>query len=619
MNPYWILKSSGVNRTRSGEFCVSRPAIGVNCMDNKPGYEELEKKIALLEEQLSQFNIQAVWDTYALSSIPTLIRNVTTGCIVHYNYAMQKLTGYTHEEMPDIRSWLDNLYPASEAWKAAEEMVKKVIRGDIKIREYEFKMSQKGGRNIYAEFSVYNIYYNGRPTELQVVKGVDVTARKHAEEALKKANDALNLLNQELDQRIRNRTRDLEESENRLKLALEGANEGLWIIDVVEGDMRFTEYSAAMLGYALDELGCSEEKWDKLTHPDDLVHVKQALRDHIEGKTSYYEAEYRVRTKSGQWKWILGHGRVTRRDQNGIALQIIGTHVDIDRRKNAELELRKSEKMFRSLVEHAPFGLAIMNKDGAVHYINPKFTEIFGYDLEDIRDLTSWFEHAYPDKAHRQKAIDSWKENAASAEEDNEETASVIFNVRCKNGEEKIISFRTVYLAEGNYLVTYEDITERVRAEEALEKREKELEIKSENLEEVNTALRVLLKRRNEDKSEMEEKVMFNIRDLVVPYLDKLERTRSADLQKSYIGILRSNLDDVISPFARRLSARFMNFTPREIQVANLIKEDKGNKEIAELLYVSESSVEFHRHNIRKKLGLLNKKVNLQTYLQSLE
>jgi DNA-binding CsgD family transcriptional regulator len=109
------------------------------------------------------------------------------------------------------------------------------------------------------------------------------------------------------------------------------------------------------------------------------------------------------------------------------------------------------------------------------------------------------------------------------------------------------------------------------------------------------------------------------MKDLVLPYIAKLEQSRLSENQKSFLSILKSNLDDIVSPFSRRLAASHLNLTPREVQVANLLKEDRITKEIAELLHMSESSVEFHRHNIRKKFGLVGKKVNLRTYLQSLQ
>jgi len=103
-----------------------------------------------------------------------------------------------------------------------------------------------------------------------------------------------------------------------------------------------------------------------------------------------------------------------------------------------------------------------------------------------------------------------------------------------------------------------------------------------------------------------------------VPYLERLEKTGLNASQKTYVGILESNLNDIISPFLRTLSSTYLNISPTEIQVANLVKQGKTTKEIAESLNSSTRAIEFHRDNLRNKLGLKNKKANLRSYLLSL-
>ena len=155
--------------------------------------------------------------------------------------------------------------------------------------------------------------------------------------------------------------------------------------------------------------------------------------------------------------------------------------------------------------------------------------------------------------------------------------------------------------------------------EQRVEERTQELQMKSENLEEMNTALKVLLKKREEDKFELEEKVIYNIKEMVQPFLEKLGRTRLDNRQRTFLEILESNLDDIVSPFARKLSTRYLNLTPSEIQIANLVKQGKTTKEIAELLSLSTRTIESHRDSIRKKLGIKNQKANLRTHLMSYE
>jgi PAS domain S-box-containing protein len=169
-----------------------------------------------------------------------------------------------------------------------------------------------------------------------------------------------------------------------------------------------------------------------------------------------------------------------------------------------------------------------------------------------------------------------------------------------------------------NLIQITRNITELVQAEKALREREKELRIKTRNLEETNAALRVLLKKRDEDRTELEEKVLSNVKELVLPYLEKLKRTGLNQKQETFAGILESNIDDIISPFLRRMSSRYLGLTPAQIQVANLVRQGKRTKDIAKLLDLSPKTIEDHRKNVRKKLGLKNKKANLRTHLLSM-
>ena len=182
---------------------------------------------------------------------------------------------------------------------------------------------------------------------------------------------------------------------------------------------------------------------------------------------------------------------------------------------------------------------------------------------------------------------------------------------------ERRVEERTGQLAKANEALKQE-ISERKRAEEALREREEELKIKSKSLEETNTALRVLLNRRNKDKKELEEKVLSNLNELVVPFLEKLKKGPLDPKQVSYIDILEINLKDIISPFLRNLSAKYASLTPTEIRVATLIKHGWSSKEIATVLHLSRKTIASHRGNIRKKLKIKNKKSNLRSYISTI-
>ena len=176
---------------------------------------------------------------------------------------------------------------------------------------------------------------------------------------------------------------------------------------------------------------------------------------------------------------------------------------------------------------------------------------------------------------------------------------------------------RTAELVEANEQLSRE-IKERRQIGDALRDREKELEKKNVELSEINSALNVLLKKLQEEKKEVEERVFVNVKELIQPYLTRLQNSRLNHQQSTCLNILESHLNNIISPFINNLNAKYKEFTPKEIQVASLIREGKTTKEIAELLYSSQRAIEFHRNSLRDKLGIKKKKANLRSYLLSL-
>lgn len=168
------------------------------------------------------------------------------------------------------------------------------------------------------------------------------------------------------------------------------------------------------------------------------------------------------------------------------------------------------------------------------------------------------------------------------------------------------------YPAEEGLSVYFRDITERKQAE-------KELQLKTENLEEVNAALRVLLRQLEGGKAEIEGKIISNIRELVLPTVDKLRNSNLSPRQLSLLNIIETNLGNIASSFLPLLKLKHYNLTPREIEVAVLVKEGRSIKDIAELLTISISTVQFHRISLREKLGLKERNSNLRSFLLSLQ
>jgi len=152
----------------------------------------------------------------------------------------------------------------------------------------------------------------------------------------------------------------LRESELRLELALKGANLGIWDWNIETGEEFFNERWAEISGYSLQEMRTDIRSWRTLIHPEDQPQVEEKLRAHLDQRTETYEAEYRMRAKSGRWLWVMDRGKVVRRDPDGKPLRAAGTHLDITERKLAEaateaanVELAQVNRQLEQAIKHA--------------------------------------------------------------------------------------------------------------------------------------------------------------------------------------------------------------------------------------------------------------------------
>ncbi|GAB4263145.1 MAG: hypothetical protein Kow0092_13830 [Deferrisomatales bacterium] len=154
------------------------------------------------------------------------------------------------------------------------------------------------------------------------------------------------------------------------------------------------------------------------------------------------------------------------RDERGQVTGFISAITDVTERTRAEEALRASEEKFRVLVEESPLGVSLIGADGSYRYVNPKFTEMFGYTAEEIPDGRRWFEKAYPERESRTRAVKAWLDDLRGAQPG--EARPRTFTVRCRDGAERVVHFRPVTLRTGDQLVIYEDITEQRNLQEQL-------------------------------------------------------------------------------------------------------------------------------------------------------
>ncbi len=418
------------------------------------------------------------------------------------------------------------------------------------------------------------------------------------------------------------------------------------VIGIAFGDLeaRVTYANAAALeltGYTLDEiLG-----WSVLSFADDQEEAARILAEFW--KKGRWSGEVAGRKKDGSR--IVSHMSASVvRDENGEPVGTLCSFVDITRTRQAFEELRIKDHAIASSINAIVFG----DLEGRITYVNEAFLRLWGgEDASEIigRSIFTFVQSQQVVEQILQHVFEkgNWQgEITANAKDGRDVTIQIsahlvtdeqnrpiclmgsLVDVTEKNRVqeelrrtldelEQRVAQRTTALTEVNEKLRKE-IEEKRLAEKNLRHKERDLKLNAMNLQETNTALKVLLEQREKDKNELEEMVLANVRSLLLPSLERLRGCRLNDRQKIYVDSLETNLQTIVSPFLHRFSNRFLNLTPVEIQVAGLVKEGKSSKEIASMINVSERGVEFHRNNIRRKLGLTNAKTNLRSYLLSL-
>lgn len=293
--------------------------------------------------------------------------------------------------------------------------------------------------------------------------------------------------------------------------------------------------------------------------------------------------------------------------------------IELDQLQKTKQALAESEGRLRATFEQAPVGIVHGDILGKIVWANSRVHELFGYEDGDpeFLKLTLW-KCTHPDDMW---TVTRYKDLLAGKIED------YTVEKRYLRTDGQVwwasVSCSAVLGDEGTpkyCVVIVEDITKRKQAEEVLKQSHEQLEAKvadrTAELEAANTALKVMLKHRAEEKKKLEEKVLANSRQIVEPFLQRLLASGLTADQKSLAQAVHSGLAEITSSFAHELSSKMVGLTARELEVARLVRDGKSSSEIAQLLSVSENAVTFHRQNIRTKLGIKNRKVNLSSYLR---
>ena len=305
-----------------------------------------------------------------------------------------------------------------------------------------------------------------------------------------------------------------------------------------------------------------------------------------------------------------------------LSMGVTFTVLDITTRKQSERKLQKSEQKYRLLVESTPDWVWMCDEEGDLTYSNRGAKQILGYEVQEILGTSAF---RLMDSKDR-KRVRKWFRKAKKQKRGWNGTV-----VRWQHKDKSIRFLETIaepIIDDNGDLKGFtgidRDITVRKQAKEALrkananlKKRTRELELKRKSLEELNAAMRVVLKKRETDKAKIKESVLANVKKLIEPYFEKIKKTGLNDQQMGVLRILESNLKEIISPFTQEVSLKYFKLTSTEIQVAKQIRHGHTTKQIADFMDISPRTIETHRKNIRRKIGLEGKKANLRSHLMS--
>lgn len=275
-----------------------------------------------------------------------------------------------------------------------------------------------------------------------------------------------------------------------------------------------------------------------------------------------------------------------------------------------------SNQLIRTIFDSLSAHIAIIDENGGILETNSawkRFSNENGGDPE-LTPVSHNYLHVC-DAAGQEG--DSDAEHVAKGIRDviEKKTSEFLYDYPCHSPKGRRWFYMRAILMEHTepvrVIISHEDITQLKLAEE-------ELNEKNASLEEANIALRVLIRQRETDKSDLETRFLSNIKTTVHPYIKKLKTSDLKPREQTLVNILDDHLNDIISPLMQNLSNANILLTPQEIQVSNLVKDGRTTSEIADVLFVSEATVSFHRKNIRDKLGIKNKRTNLRSFLMAM-
>jgi PAS domain S-box-containing protein len=589
--------------------------------------KQMEEALRESEEKYRSF-LKHAYDAIIIADVD--------GNLLELNEKAEELLCYTKEEL--IGTNISKIHPEGELGRILPAF-REMVEGKTHSL-FDTKVLRKDGKTIFVDISGGAIGYGGRQVAQAIIK--DVTDRKTIEKQLQDYQKHLEKL-------VEERTHELKESEEKYRDIFDNAVEGIYQTTLEGRFLRVNPALAHMYGYET-----SEELIQSITNIGTEIYVDPERRKEfinlIEKDGIVQNFEIQVRRKDGFIGYASLNARAIR-DEQGKTLYLEGIVQDITEKKLSQEQLTLQRDLVLKLcqIESLEEGMALILQTALSTSgmecggISLKNNETGGFNLVSSINFSNEFQervqhipvgsftwshmiekksfHFRPDRNKTPTALkEGFQFVSVMPMLQRDEVVGFLATaskVRTDVPERVRIGLEFLAAESGNIIA-------RIQAREWLEaevltrkETEKALETEHQSLEEANTALRVLLKNREEDRKVLEERLVANVQELVMPHVQKLKMTVLDPVQQMNVGLIASNLNELITPFLHTIQG--FNLTHRQLQVVIHIREGRTTKEIARLLNMTKQAVDIQRFLIRKKLGLNKAKTNLQTYLKSLQ
>lgn len=278
---------------------------------------------------------------------------------VFCNKAFADMSGYSIDELLSLsQDEIERLIHPEDRAMVRNRYIDR-LAGKATPWRYQCRGLKRDGSAYWMEMLVSLVEYNGRPA-VQLAY-MDITEHKRAEAAAR-------------------------EYAERLDLALEAAGMGSWDLDVETGEVTDDERWLKSLGYAHGEIESNVRAWNALVHPDDLPMIEDAAAAHVEGKTPIYEVEHRLRSKAGDWVWVLNRGKIISRDSSGRPLRTVGVHLDITKQKLARENIKRLANEQKAILNTISLGINYV-RNRRIQWANPAFLRMFAYETPELHGL----------------------------------------------------------------------------------------------------------------------------------------------------------------------------------------------------------------------------------------